>query len=80
MITAKSDRERGNHMESLRSFILDAEGNYLHAPGKFVAAVGVKDLVVVVTDDAVLVTTRARAQDVGKIVSFLDEKKLTELT
>jgi hypothetical protein len=35
---------------------------------------------VVVTDDALLVTTRARAQDVGKIVSFLDEKKLTELT
>ena len=80
MMTAKLDLERGNHVEATRSFILDAEGNYLHAPGKFVAAVGVKNLVVVVTDDALLVTTRARAQDVGKIVSFLDEKKLTELT
>jgi mannose-1-phosphate guanylyltransferase len=80
MMTAKLDLERGNHVEAPRSFILDAEGNYLHAPGKFVAAVGVKNLVVVVTDDALLVTTRARAQDVGKIVSFLDEKKLTELT
>jgi len=80
MMTAKSDRERGNHVGALRSFILDAEGNYLHAPGRFVAAMGVKNLVVVVTDDALLVTTRARAQDVGKIVSFLDAKKLTELT
>ena len=57
-------------------FTLDAAGNYVHAPGKFVAAVGVKDLVVVETDDALLITTRERAQDVGKVVKYLDEKKL----
>jgi mannose-1-phosphate guanylyltransferase len=61
-------------------FTLDAEGNYIHAPGKFVAAVGVNDLVVVETDDALLITTRQRAQDVGKVVKYLDEKKLTRLT
>ena len=61
------------------TFALDAEGNYIHAPGKFVAAVGVKDLVIVETDDALLITTRARAQDVGKIVKHLDEKKLAKL-
>jgi mannose-1-phosphate guanylyltransferase len=61
------------------SFALDAEGNYIHAPGKFVAAVGVRDLVIVETDDALLVTTRARAQDVGKVVKHLDEKKLAKL-
>ena len=61
-------------------FTLDAIGNYVHAPGKFVAAVGVKDLVVVETDDALLITTRERAQDVGKIVKYLDEKKLAKLT
>jgi mannose-1-phosphate guanylyltransferase len=60
-------------------FTLDAEGNYIHAPGKFVAAVGVNDLVVVETDDALLITTRQRAQDVGKIVKYLDEKKLNKL-
>jgi mannose-1-phosphate guanylyltransferase len=60
-------------------FELDASGNYLHAPGKFVAAVGVKDLVVVETADALLVTTRARAQDVGKIVKHLETKKRRKL-
>ena len=60
-------------------FHLDTEGNYIHAPGKFVAAVGVKNLVVVDTGDALLITTRDRAQDVGKIVKYLDEKKLTKL-
>jgi mannose-1-phosphate guanylyltransferase len=62
------------------SFMLDATGNYVHAPGKFVAAVGVKDLVIVETDDALLITTRERAQDVGKVVKYLDEKKLSKLT
>ena len=37
-------------------------------PGKFVAAIGVHDLVLVETDDAILLCPRDRAQDVGKIV------------
>ena len=47
-------------------FLLNAHGNYLHAPGKFVAAVGVKDLVVVETDDALLITTRAACAGRGQ--------------
>ena len=65
----------GNVIQAAGSFELDAAGNYLHAPGKFVAAVGVKDLVVVETGDALLVTTRDRAQDVGQVVKHLEEKK-----
>jgi mannose-1-phosphate guanylyltransferase len=80
MLMSKQDRERGNHIEAARFFLLDAEGNYLHSPGKFVAAVGVKNIVVVETKDALLVTTRERAQDVGKVVAYLDSKKMTELT
>jgi len=60
-------------------FTLNSQGNYIHAPGKFVAAVGVKNLVVVETDDALLITTREQAQDVGKVVKYLDEKKLNKL-
>jgi mannose-1-phosphate guanylyltransferase len=60
-------------------FTLNATGNYVQAPGKFVAAVGVNNLVVVETDDALLITTHERAQDVGKIVKYLDEKKLHKL-
>jgi len=61
-------------------FSLNASGNYVYAPGKFVAVVGVNDLVVVETPDALLITTRHRAQDVGKVVKYLDEKKLHKLT
>ncbi len=41
--------------------------------------VGVKDLVVVETDDALLITTRENSQDVGKVVKYLDEQKLKRL-
>ena len=51
----------------------------MHSPKKFVAVVGVKDLVVVETEDALLITTRQKSQDVGKIVKFLDEKKMKSL-
>src|SRR5205807_2032553 len=47
---------------------LDAEGNFVWAPSKFVAVIGVRDLVVVETPDALLICTRDRAQDVAKMV------------
>ena len=68
-----------NSITAPQGFTLDATGNFIHAPGKFVAAVGVKDLVVVETDDALLITTRERSQDVGKVVKWLDERKMEKL-
>jgi mannose-1-phosphate guanylyltransferase len=68
-----------NVLHSKNSFALNATGNYVYAPDKFVATVGVHNLVVVETEDAILVTTREHSQDVGKIVKYLSEKKLTEL-
>ncbi len=78
--TAKSAPAEGNVIQSADVFVLNAQGNYVHAPGKFVATVGVKDIVVVETDDALLITTRQHAQDVGKVVKHLDEKKMSRLT
>ena len=69
----------GNLIASDGIFTLHAEGNYIYAPKKFVAVIGVKDLVIVHTEDALLITTRSRSQDVGKIVKHLDEKKLHRL-
>jgi mannose-1-phosphate guanylyltransferase len=76
---AKSTPPEGNLVAASGFFLINAQGNYIHAPGKFVAAVGVSDLVVVETPDALLITTRHNAQDVGKVVKYLDEKKLHRL-
>lgn len=56
---------------STQSVVIDAQGNYVYALGKIVALVGVNDLVVVETADALLITTRERSQDVGKVVAEL---------
>jgi mannose-1-phosphate guanylyltransferase len=54
---------------------IDAQGNFLWSPSKFVAAIGVRDLVVVETPDALLICPRDRAQDVGKIVKMLEGER-----
>src|SRR5689334_10785818 len=75
----QSKDEGKNVVEAGDFYTAGAGGNYVYAPDKFVAVVGVHNLVVVETDDAILVTTREHSQDVGKIVKYLNEKKLTEL-
>jgi mannose-1-phosphate guanylyltransferase len=60
-------------------FSLESEGNYFWSPKKFVAAVGIKDIVLVETEDAILLCSRERSQDVGKIVKWIEEQKKTEL-
>ena len=77
--SAKAQPGDGNLIHGAGSFTLHAQGNYVHAPGKFIAAVGVNNIVVVETDDALLITTREHSQDVGKVVKYLDDKKLAKL-
>jgi mannose-1-phosphate guanylyltransferase/mannose-6-phosphate isomerase len=49
----------------------DTNGCYLHATSRLVAAVGLRDHVVVETKDAVLVAPRDRVQDVKELVAEL---------
>jgi mannose-1-phosphate guanylyltransferase len=57
----------------------DSSGSYVDAKGKFVALLGVKDLVVVDTPDALLIADRNRAQEVGAIVKALEQRKRDDL-
>jgi len=52
---------------------IQSKGNYVYAPGKMVALLGVDGLVVVETNDALLITTRERSQDVSKLVRQVHE-------
>ena len=57
----------------------DSVGNYVDAKGKLVALLGVRDLVVVDTPDALLIADRNRAQEVGAIVKALEQRKRDDL-
>ena len=56
----------------------DVQGSYLRSEGPLLAAVGVKDLIVVATPDAVLVADRKSDQDVKRVVERL--KALNHVT
>jgi len=76
---AGKHKDTANVIQGDETFTLNASGNFIHAPGKFVAAVGVDNIVVVDTGDALLITTREASQDVGKVVKHLDENKVKKL-
>ena len=54
-------------------------GNYIDAPGKLVALVGLDDAIVVETEDALLVARRDRAQEVGEVVKILEKQRRENL-
>jgi mannose-1-phosphate guanylyltransferase len=72
-------KKNGENVLAGEGQALDASGNFLWAPSKFVAAIGVRDLVVVETPDALLLCARDRAQDVAQVVKHLEQQKLTKL-
>jgi mannose-1-phosphate guanylyltransferase len=75
----RREKQTSGNICSGAHFALDANNNFLWSPKKFVAAIGVHNLVVVETPDALLICPRDRAQDVGKIVKYLEARKLDSL-
>jgi len=59
---------------------MDASGCVVHSNGRLTALVGVSDLVVVSTSDAVMVVPRGRVQDVRELVGKLKAAKRPEAT
>jgi mannose-1-phosphate guanylyltransferase len=69
----------GNVSDAEGHMAIDATNNYVFSPRKFVALVGVQDLVIVDTEDALLIAHRDHSQDVGKIVKELSLTGRSEL-
>jgi mannose-1-phosphate guanylyltransferase len=65
-------KDRHGNVRPRHTLCLGSEGNMIVSPGKFVVTVGVQDLIIVETDDALLVCAREHSQDVGKAVQELD--------
>jgi mannose-1-phosphate guanylyltransferase len=65
-------RDRAGNALRTHTMIEDSTGNYVDAEKKLVALLGVKDLIVVDTPDALLIADRGRAQQVGELVKLLE--------
>jgi mannose-1-phosphate guanylyltransferase / mannose-6-phosphate isomerase len=60
--------------------IHEVSGSYIRSESRLVAAIGIDDIVVVETSDAVLIANKARVQDVKHIVAALKKSKRDEAT
>jgi hypothetical protein len=59
---------------SADTLILDSNDNLIHANGRLVALVGVDDMIVIDTEEIVMIAPKSRSQDVKKIVETLKEQ------
>src|SRR2546428_13866122 len=71
--------EAGNFVEG-ESELIDSKNCMIHSPNKLVAAVGLEDMVVIETDDTILICPKARSQAVKLIVDRLKQMRQTENT
>lgn len=76
-ITQKDQHGNASHGDVL---LHNTRNSYVHADHALVAVTGLDDVIVVATDDAVLVANRNNAQDVKKIVDTLKEQGRYEHT
>jgi len=67
------------NVAACESVCLEAHRNFVDARGKTVALVGVDDLIVIDTPDALLVARRDLAQQVGDVVKVLERRKREDL-
>jgi mannose-1-phosphate guanylyltransferase len=72
-------RDADGNVTAPSSICLDAHNNFVDARGKVVALLGVRDLIVVDTPDALLVASRDDAQRVGEIVKALEKLERHDL-
>jgi mannose-1-phosphate guanylyltransferase len=69
--------EQGNAVRG-QAIAIDSRNCLVHSPGKTVALVGVEDLIIVETGDALLVCKRGCSQDVRKVVDRLEREQKSE--
>jgi len=67
---------RGNSIEG-DVLLIDTAGSMVFGDRRLIATIGLEDLIIVDTDDALLVCRRDRAQDVRKVVEALKRARKT---
>jgi len=71
---------KDEHGSSVKGLVIsrNARNNYVDAGSRIVAVVGVEDLIIISTEDAVLICRKGQSQDVKEIVDYIRRKQLNE--
>lgn len=71
--------EKGNVVLGAEHLAIDTKGTLVQGNGRLIATIGLEDIVIVDSDDALLVCTKDKVQDIKKVVEWLKENGRTEL-
>ncbi len=74
-LTGKDDN--GNNVTG-KAMLQNTKNTLIHSQNKFVAALNVEDLIIINTDDALLVCKLGKSQDVKEVVDYLKRKQMNE--
>ena len=62
-----------------KTVLLNSQNSYIYSPNKFVATIDIDDLIVINTDDALLICKKEKSQEVKEVVDYLKRKQMNDL-
>ncbi len=74
-----SNKDNFGNAVTGEAYLESTSGSLIYNPKKFTAVIGLKDVIVIETDDALLVCNRKNAQDVKNVVDYLKMSNKTNL-
>lgn len=74
----RSDKQEHGNVKIGNVFSEMTVDSYIYSPEKFTAVIGMENVIVINTEDALLVCRRDQAQDVKKVVDHLKHNKMNE--
>ena len=74
-----SPKSKGKNVILGEGVVIEGKNNLIQSNGQFTAVVGADNLVVVNTEDAILVASREKVEEVKALVNYLEKKKRNDL-
>jgi len=72
-------KDKDSNFLDAKVLSIESSGNIIHSTKKMVAVIGLEDIVIIETEDALLVCKKERAPDVRRVVEELKKRGLEEL-
>lgn len=68
----------GGNVQVGRSLCLDTTNSLIYSSGRFIAAIGLEDILIIDAGDAILVCPMGRDQDIKKLVELMENRGMEE--
>jgi len=74
-----SQKDQNQNATVGKTYLFNTTNTYIYSPNKFVATIDVDNLIIINTDDALLICKREKSQNVKEVVDYLKRKQMNDL-